>query len=225
MNSLWDNIQIKVNRHLYLKDPESSEIGKAILQHSILMIAENGLEAFTFRKLAQSIGTTEASIYRYFENKHKLLHYIINWYWAWTEHALVFAIQQERTPKKRLEKALQLVCNPADLENAFPHIDEKALNELVIRESSKSYLHHSVDDDNQLGAFSVYKRVVQRIADVCLEINPRFKSPHALVSTAIEGAHHQRYFAQHLPSLTDFKDDPQAICSYFQKWTYTLLQA
>ena len=38
------------------------------------------VEEFTFRKLAQKINTTEASVYRYFENKHRLLIYILAWY-------------------------------------------------------------------------------------------------------------------------------------------------
>lgn len=40
------------------------------------MIYKTGYEAFTFKKLAEDIGTTEAGIYRYFENKYKLLVYL-----------------------------------------------------------------------------------------------------------------------------------------------------
>ena len=38
-----------------------------------------------------------------------------------------------------------------------------------------------------------------------------------LVSTIIEGAHHQRYFAEHLPSLTDVCEGEDAITTFYQK--------
>jgi AcrR family transcriptional regulator len=82
MQELIKNIQIKVNNNIYLKDPESSEIGKNIIANSIDMIHEIGLEGFTFKKLSKALHTTESTIYRYFENKHKLLIYLISWYWV-----------------------------------------------------------------------------------------------------------------------------------------------
>ena len=66
-------VQIKMNESLFLRDPEQSELGKNIIKFSIELIQKNGFEAFTFKKLAEAIGTTEAGVYRYFENKHKLL--------------------------------------------------------------------------------------------------------------------------------------------------------
>jgi AcrR family transcriptional regulator len=68
-------LQIKMNEKLFLRNPEQSELGKKIIMHSIQLIHEQGFEAFTFKKLAKAIGSTEAGIYRYFENKHRLLIY------------------------------------------------------------------------------------------------------------------------------------------------------
>ena len=62
------HVQIKMNEELYLRNPEGSELGKKIIQYSIQMIHKNGFEAFTFKKLAEEINSTEASVYRYFEN-------------------------------------------------------------------------------------------------------------------------------------------------------------
>ena len=53
-------IGIKVNEKVFLKDPESSDLGRSILEGGIDLIDEIGFEAFTFRKLAQKIGSTEA---------------------------------------------------------------------------------------------------------------------------------------------------------------------
>ena len=54
------NLTIKLNEKLYLRNPEESELGKKILHHSIVLIEQIGFEAFTFKKLALEIGTTEA---------------------------------------------------------------------------------------------------------------------------------------------------------------------
>jgi hypothetical protein len=67
MENLLPNFKIQVNDKLYLKDPETSDLGKKILEKSILLIDEIGLEHFTFKKLGQSINSNESSIYRYFE--------------------------------------------------------------------------------------------------------------------------------------------------------------
>ena len=61
------SISITVNPRLTLKDPLSSEIGNRILREGLKLMNELGFEAFTFKKLAQDIGSTEATIYRYFE--------------------------------------------------------------------------------------------------------------------------------------------------------------
>ena len=73
MNTLLSNFKISVNPDIYLKDPESSELGRKIINHSIALIDELGFEQFTFKKLGVRIASNESSIYRYFENKHMLL--------------------------------------------------------------------------------------------------------------------------------------------------------
>ena len=69
-----------MNEKLFLRDPEQSELGRRIIRQGIILISEVGLEETTFRKLAERMGTKEASIYRYFENKHRLLVYLVAWY-------------------------------------------------------------------------------------------------------------------------------------------------
>ena len=84
------NINLQINDGLYLKDPQMTPLGQKILQHSVLLIDELGFENFTFGKLAKLISSTEASIYRYFENKHKLFVYLLNWYWEWMRFRIDF---------------------------------------------------------------------------------------------------------------------------------------
>ena len=78
MINLLSNLKIAVPDKIYIKDPESSELGKRIIEHSIELIDEIGFDSFTFKKLGLKIGSNESSIYRYFESKHKLLLYLIN---------------------------------------------------------------------------------------------------------------------------------------------------
>ena len=79
-------LSIKLNEHLYLSDPQHTKLGQNIISKSVVLIDQLGFEQFTFKKLAKEIDSTEASVYRYFENKHRLLHYLISWYWSWLEY-------------------------------------------------------------------------------------------------------------------------------------------
>jgi len=202
---VYPRIQIVIDEKVYLKNPESSTLGKKILEGSISMIDEIGFEQFTFKKLAGSIGSTEASVYRYFENKHKLLIYLVSWYWNWIDYQILFVTNNISEPKVRLNNALSLLSKPIELDQTFAHIDERSLYNIVIAESSKVYLNKEVDADNKEGLFSSYKRFVDRVAQIVLEINPSYSFPHALISTAVESVHDQNFFAQHLPSLTEVK--------------------
>lgn len=209
------NIQIKVNKELYCKKPDSSELGKKILSKSIELIGEIGFEAFTFKKLGEEIQSPESSIYRYFKNKHMLLVYLTSWYWSWIEYELVFATTNVKSPKERLLKSVSILTKPAIEDTAIPYINKTLLSNIIISESIKSYHTKDVDTENKKGFFKAYKMVVQRVSDILLEIKPDFQYPHMLISTIIEGAHHQKYFAEHLPSLTDINKENNSIEKFY----------
>ena len=117
-------LKLQMNECLYLKDPQDTELGRKIVQQSIQMIDELGLEAFTFKKLSLVIDSTEASIYRYFENKHKLLVYLITWYWTWLEYKIEFETNNVADPYLRLSKALRLVTEKKTYDNSFPDVSK-----------------------------------------------------------------------------------------------------
>jgi AcrR family transcriptional regulator len=210
-------VRFDLNEHLFLKDPLTSDLGMKILTASIDLIDEIGYEAFTFRKLAQKISSTEASIYRYFENKYKILLYLSAWYWNWMEYRLSFRLANIDSAHKRLDIAISVLTEPITEDSAFSHINEVKLNRIIIGESSKCYLSKGVDDENELGVFIAYKRLVQKVSEILLEINNRYKYPHMLISTVIEGAHLQRFFADHLPRLTDAVKGEDAVTSFYQE--------
>jgi len=215
MQLLQSKIALKINAKVYKKDPLSSDLGGKILRQSVELMEEIGFEDFTFRKLAKQIESTEASIYRYFESKHNLLAYLTMWYWSWMEYRLFIKTLNIDDPKIRLRNAIKCLTEEIKEDIEVQQIDEVKLHRVVIMESSKVYMSKKVAQDNELGFFSVYKELVQRIADIILEINLTFKYPHMLMSTVIEGAHHQRFFANHLPRLTDIVEGEDAVTSFY----------
>ena len=215
MQVLLSKIALKINPNVFKKDPFSSELGDKIVSGSIDLLDELGLENFTFKKLANHIGSTEASIYRYFENKHNLLTYLTMWYWSWMEYRVMMTTLNIEDPVKRLKNALLTVTQEIVEDSDFQSINEVKLNQIVIRESGKVYHCKHVDEVNSEGFFFAYKELVQRIADIIMEIKSDFKYPHMLVSTIIEGAHHQRFFADHLPRLTDIVEGEDAVSEFY----------
>ncbi len=208
-------IQIKINEKLYLKDPESSELGIKIVSASITLIDKLGFEQFTFKKLAENIHSTEASIYRYFENKHKLLIYLVSWYWNWLEYQLMFSTNNIKDPEERLKIAIKIIVQPYNMPSNFGHMDKAGLHRIVVSESPKAYLSKEVDEDNKEGAFLSYKRLGKQVASIVREINPNYDYPTSLISTVIESAHNQKYFSEHLPSLTEISGGNEDEVAHF----------
>lgn len=209
MKSLIANIKIAVNDKLYVKDPETSELGRKIIENSIVLIDEIGFELFTFKKLGERIQSNESSIYRYFENKHKLLLYLSSWYWAWMEYHIVFSTTNISNPIEKLEKGIKIVSENIKDDISTPHINEKILNRIIVSEFTKTFLTKEVDEENKEGFFLVYKRVVSRIIEIIYEVNPKYKYAKSLASTIVEGALHQQFIKQHFKTITNFneKDD------------------
>lgn len=207
-------LQIKMNEKLFLRDPEQTELGKKIIHHSIQLIYKNGLELFNFKKLSEDIGTTEAGIYRYFENKHRLLIYITAWYWGWLQYRVVFNINNIKDPAVKLTKVINLLATTVVDDDKTIHINEDLLHQIIISEGSKAYLTKHVTEDNKEQLFKPYKDLCAVIADIILECNPKYKYPRSLASTIIEMAHFQIFFMNNLPSLTDFgktKDESKVV--------------
>lgn len=207
MKHLLHAIKIEVNQKTYVKDPESSDLGKRIVEHSILLIHELGFDSFTFKKLGDRIGSNESSIYRYFENKHKLLLYLTSWYWGWLEYQFVFATNSIANPSEKLRTAIEVISKPVVLDASFSHINEVLLNDIIINEYSKSYLTKEVDTENKEGYFEIYKRMVMRISDMINEVSPEYPFAASLASTVLEGTLHQYFLAQHFPSLTNCSEE------------------
>ena len=219
------DFKVKMNEKLYLRDPEGTEVGKQIIKTGVNMIADLGYELFTFKKLATEIGSTEATIYRYFENKHKLLIYIVDWYWAFLEFQVIFQLNNITDATEKIKKIIDILVWEDNAAHVFSELDLQALYYIAIAEGSKTYLSKEVDNHNKDFLFKPYKDLCGRIALLFKEYNPAFKYPSSLASTLVESAHMQYYFMHHLPRLGDYskKKNPKEIEAFLEQLVFGVL--
>ena len=219
-------VQLKMNEKLFVRNPEQTMLGRKIIQHSIRLIQENGFESFTFKKLAEEIGSTEASIYRYFENKHRILIYLTAWYWSWLEFRVTFHLNNINDPIIKLKKLIQLLAANVVDDDSTIYVNESLLHQIIIAEGSKAYLTKHVSDDNKDRLFKPYKDLCSVISKIILEYNSEYTHPRSLASTIIEMSHLQVFFMQHLPSLTDFgaSKNEQLVVEYIEDLVFNSIR-
>lgn len=218
------DIRIRMNEKLYLRNPEDSALGKKIVSQGLKLINKIGFENFTFKKLAKEIDTTEASIYRYFENKHRLLVYLTTWYWSFVEYKVMFNLNNINDPEIKLKTIIRLLVSEPPKAQESDFISESRASELVKWESSKAYLTRNVTKDNKDRLFKPYKDLCARIAAVIKEYNPKYKYPNSLASTLLEMSHAQRFFMENLPSLTDIQTpDEKKLIQFLEHFIFTTI--
>ena len=220
-------LKIALNERLYLRDPQETSLGKKIIKHGILLIDEIGFESFNFKKLAQKMGSTEASVYRYFENKHMLLIYLVSWYWEWVHYLITINTLNIEDPKRKLKIIIKTFVDASKDNPSIDYVNESVLHKIIIADGTKAYHTKSVDEENSEGLFLNYKQLAQKVADIILEIRPDFPYPHALASNLFEMANNHIHFALHLPKLTDIKvedDNYQEVEEMLEFFAFKLLQ-
>ncbi|MEK9604525.1 MAG: TetR/AcrR family transcriptional regulator [Flavobacteriaceae bacterium] len=195
----------KFPEDLALRDPLKSELGKKILTNSVLLIDDIGFESFTFKKLAIRIESNETTLYRYFENKHNLLLYLVVWYWNWVDYLIDYNTNNIEDPNKKLDIIIDTFVDATKENSSVNFINEKILHNVVVKESSKSYHVKNIDEENKLGFFRSYKDLIRKVSDVILEINPKFPYPRSFATNLFEIANNEIYFGEHLPSLTNIE--------------------
>ena len=221
------SIKISLNEKLYLRDPQETTLGKSIIKQSIILIDEIGFEAFNFKKLAKAMQSTEASVYRYFENKHFLLIYLVSWYWEWVSYLIDIHVMNVEDPKRRLKIIIETLVYASKDNPSIDYVNESILHRLIISEGTKAYHTKEVDKENTEGFFINYKKLSGKVADVISEVNPKFPYPHTLASNLFEMANNHIYFALHLPKLTDVVvkgDNFEEVEKMLEYFAFTLLE-
>lgn len=219
MQRLLEHIVLQLNQQLYIKDPSSSTIGREIIKESVKLIAAEGLESFTFKKLAHALGSTETTIYRYFKNKHQLMMYLASWYWSIVEWKIVFATANIKDGKLELEKMAEVLTSTFTKDNSTSFVDEVLLQEIVCQESVKLFDKNIEKLTERKGYYSAYNALVERIAGIIHRADKSYKFPKALASTMLESAQRQFYFTKHLHALTDVNKSHKAMMHFILSLT------
>lgn len=224
MRELLGSLKIQIPEQLYVKDPDSSDLGRKIIETSIILIEDLGFESFTFKKLGTAIGSPESTIYRYFENKHKLLLYLISWYWAWLEYKVAFATANVNDCEDQLKNSIRVICETVTQDQNFSHVNEEILQRIVISESSKAFLTKEIDAENKNGYFKNYKNLIDRLVRIISGISSDFEQPRTLASTLLEANHLQKFFGVHMPSITDIDMKDENLINFMETLTLSILQ-
>jgi hypothetical protein len=222
MHNILSSLRVDINSDLYLKDPESSPLGLKIVKSSIDLIDLHGIEEFNFKKLAIEIGSTESSIYRYFENKHRLLLYLSSLYWGIMEFQMVVQTNNMSSGMDKLMKAVEtLFSTPQTAYSSFK-VDGQKLRHILNSEFVKVYHHKLVDVENEAGYFSIYKRLASRLSEIIIEVNADYAYSNSLASLIIEGSLNQYFLSEHFQNLTDCHSKDNLYLFYKDLLTKTL---
>ena len=119
----------------------------------------------------------------------------------------MFQLQNVSDTKAKLKTIIQLLTH--ELPDSAGRLDynKKFLNQIVVTESSKVYLVKEVNEINKNEVFKPYKDLCAKIAEVITAYNAVYQYPKSLSSTLIETAHHQQFFSEFLPKLTDVNQE------------------
>ena len=197
------NVTVAINESIYLKNPLETALGKKILEHAIILLDEIGFENFNFKKLAIQMESTEASVYRYFENKYKLLAYLVAWYWDYMHYIMLFDSRNISDPRAMLNQMVETLVFATDTSVAPSCIALQKLHNIILENGLKVYHNKQVDYLKDEGFFVNYRKLVSRLADVVSQIDVSFMYPKMLATTIIETSLNYEYYLLHLPNLTD----------------------
>lgn len=218
-------LQMQLNDKLYVRDPQATELGKRIIKNSIELIDTLGFESFTFKKLAERIESTEASVYRYFENKHNLLIYLVSWYWEALKYRIEVRITNLQSPQDILRTSLAVIVEASLDDPQTDFVDESLLHSIVVLESPKAHHLKDVDSRNREGFYINFKSLVMLIAGQIQAMSPEYPYANTLATTLLEMAHNQLFYARHLPTLTSIKPELAHLKDMLEHFTFGQLSS
>ena len=196
-------INVAVHDSCFIKDPLETALGQRIIRHSIELFHEVGYEQFNFKKLSERIGSPEASVYRYFENKYRLLTYLVSWYWDFMHYMILLDTRNIDDPKRRIRLAFRTLVTTLHEQEVPDYINQEKLHLIVVNNATKVYHSHKVDELKEKGFYQNYQKLVNTISNMILAIDPNFKYPKAIATNLLELALSNEYNLEHFPELTD----------------------
>lgn len=224
MHKLLSQVAIKIDSRLSVKDPLTSAVGQEIIRQSVNLIESEGLEHFTFKKLATRLGSTETTIYRYFLNKQQIMMYLASWYWSVMEWKMVVATANVEAPKMLLDNALQVLSTPMEDLKETEYLNEAKLHNIVISESFKAFVVKHLAKKDRIGYFLAYAQLCESLASIIALNNKNYKTPKALAAALLEVSQHQMFLSKHLPELTDMNSDSASVHQLLHQLAFKALQ-
>ncbi len=217
---------IELDPSLSLRDT-SSPMGRRILSEGLDLMVELGLEAFTFKKLAEHMGITEVTVYHYFANKQRMLQYYFQLYWMWLRTHCEQDSSSLKDARARLHDDIKALCGVWPKNTLAAQLDPSVLRTLMINEGSKSFTHKNVDADNELKLFKPYKDLCAHVASELRACSPRLRSSRSFATTLVEMAHSLEFAMLHLPALTELsvKKDRKQLAGFLSDMTDRYLGA
>jgi AcrR family transcriptional regulator len=202
MHKLLDHVTIRLHDALFQKDPSTSDVGREIIHKGAALVAREGLESFTFRKLASEMGSTESTIYRYFRNKQQLLQYLMSMYWSTLEWKIAFATANVENGVSGVDKLIEVLSDPLKNEVKTHSAHLFHLHNIAIRESAKTY-DPELTKKIQVGYISAYSDLIERISKIITTAQPRYKYSRSIAVALVETAHHLSYFHSIHPDVVE----------------------
>jgi AcrR family transcriptional regulator len=190
-------LQIKVSDQLYLRDPAETLLGRNIVAEGVRLIIEIGFDSFTFKKLAQRIKSTEASVYRYFDSKHQLLKYLVSWYWNWLEYLIEYRATNINDPRRRLEIAIEVLTESDKSDSPLSYIDGALLHSIVVTDGARVYLTKQRDGAHAEALVEGYQRLCDLLVKFSKQIAPKYPYHIELATTLIATVHKQILYAEY----------------------------
>lgn len=211
MQKLLERIKIEVTPKLYIKNPQQTTLGKRILKESVDLMDKLGYDDFTFKKLAERLETAESSVYRYFENKNRLVLYFMAWYWEMQEYRLVFLTGEAHSSDEKFKIALELFFDTPKSKNFNADFDSDKVWHIISSESFKACLVREQDPSVRSEIIKLYQRVITRYAEIIKEINMNVTNAELVASLIIEGVtDYNFYHLHHKKSLPAFANENEA---------------
>jgi AcrR family transcriptional regulator len=217
MDTLRTHVSMVIDKSLYTKDPMTSVIGQDIIRHAVEQIAANGLDQFTFRKLATSLKSTESTLYRYFQNKHQLATYLASYHWSLMEWRIAFATANIADHQTQFENALRELCLWVRDDQKKQILNEAKLQRFVLTAGFTTFLPLDLNKSDRISYTKAYSDLIHRIATIVRKSHPHIKSPEAFSTTIVESIHHQMYLQLHAPHLTDIASKAQQLFLFAQQ--------
>jgi hypothetical protein len=138
------------------------------------------------------------------------------------QYSLAFGTANLPTPEARLARAIEIITGSfQQLKN--PPFDLERLERVIISESSKAYLTKEVDEENKDGLFVQFKSLCSWLAALIKEYDPNFPHANSLASLLFSSHLDQRYFAKHLPSLSNIGHEHELQTVFYKKLMFSTI--